>query len=77
METKTLALCKRLSRKFKVLGVTVAIFGLALIVFGFGAFMTPQILLCVAGVGLIVLGGYFVIDEFRILDEDEGESETT
>jgi hypothetical protein len=34
METKTLAWCKRLSRKFKVLGVIVAIFGLALIVFG-------------------------------------------
>ncbi len=64
---------KRVNRKFKVLGVRVAVFGLALIVFGFGAYMTPQIPLTVAGIGLIVLGGYLFIDEFRILEADEVE----
>jgi membrane-bound ClpP family serine protease len=62
---------KRVNRKFKVLGIVTAVFGLALIIFGFGAYMTPQIPLSVAGVGLIVLGAYFFIDEFRILDEGE------
>ncbi len=71
METKILDWQKRVNRKFKVLGIVVAVFGLALIVFGFGAFMPPQILLSAAGVGLIVLGGYLFIDEFRILDEGE------
>jgi hypothetical protein len=38
--------------------------------------MTPQIILCVAGIDLIALGVYLFIDEFRILDE-EGKSEAT
>jgi hypothetical protein len=62
---------KRINRKFKVLGFFVAIFGLAMIVYSFGAFSTPQLPLSVAGFGLIVLGGYLFIDEFRILEADE------
>lgn len=67
-EVKSLDWQKRVNRKFKVLRAVTAIFGLALIVFGFGAFMTLQNLLCAASVGLIVLSIYFFIDEFRILD---------